>query len=86
MGWTHMIGVGYESLLQRWIRTGMAIEILSGPTLFPGDREIALGFLSWEDPARPNALTDYLGAHRNTLQDPAEDPALFARFGDRTIA
>lgn len=86
MGWTHMIAVGYESQLDRWVRSGMALQILSGPMMLPGDKEIAMGVLSWEDPERPDAVTQYLGGRAGSLQDPAGDPSLLSRFGDRAVA
>jgi N-acyl-L-homoserine lactone synthetase len=86
MGWTHIVGVGYESMLLQLIRTGMVIEVLAGPWMFPGDREISVGMLGHEDPERPEALVEYLGARVDSLQDPESDPTLFARYGDRVVA
>lgn len=86
MGWTHILGVGYDSMVQRLIRTGMVIEVLAGPWLFPGDGEISVGILGHEDPLRSDALTEYLGARVDSLQDPETDPSLFARYGDRVVA
>jgi N-acyl-L-homoserine lactone synthetase len=86
MGWTHNIAVGYEGQLTRWVRSGMALQVLSGPVLLPGDKELAMGVLTWEDQERPDAVTQYLGGRSGSLQDPAEDPSLFSRFGDRAAA
>jgi hypothetical protein len=64
----------------------MVIEVLSGPVMFPGDRELAMGVLSWEDPERPNAVTEYLGGRSGALQDPVVDPSLFTRFLAQAVA
>lgn len=85
-GWTRSIGVAYERTLQVWIRSGMTVQVLGAPMRFPGDRHLAYACIASEDPNRPDGVLDFLGARTGALEDPDQDPALLARFGQRAIA
>jgi N-acyl-L-homoserine lactone synthetase len=84
-GWTHSIGVGYDHHIQPFIRNGMTVEILGPPVIFPGDSEPAFAILA-TDPDRPQRVAEMLAGGPLRLEDPDEDPSLFARYGDRAVA
>ena len=84
-GWTHSIGVGYDHHIQPFIRSGMTVEILGPPAIFPGDSELSFAILA-SDPDRPQRVAEMLAGGPPRLQDPDEDPGLFARYGDRAVA
>ena len=84
-GWTHSIGVGYDHHIQPFIRSGMTVEILGQPTIFPGDSEPSYAILA-SDPDRPQRVAQMLAGGPPRLEDPDEDPSLFARYGDRRVA
>lgn len=80
-GWTHSIGVGYDHHIQPLIRSGMRVDILGSPLIFPGDRDPSFAILA-TDPDRSGRLA---GQERR-LQDPADDPWLLTRYGQRAVA
>jgi N-acyl-L-homoserine lactone synthetase len=80
-GWTHSIGVGYDHHIQPLIRSGMTVQILGPPVIFAGDREPSFAILA-TDPDRAGRLA----GHERRLQDPAEDPGLLTRYGERAVA
>lgn len=84
-GWTHSIGVGYDRHIQPFIRSGMTVEFLGPPVMFPGDSEPSFAILA-SDPDRPQRVAAMLAGGPPRLQDPDEDPSLFARYGDRAAA
>jgi N-acyl-L-homoserine lactone synthetase len=84
-GWTHGIGVGYDHHIQPFIRTGMKVEILGPPAIFPGDRDPSFAIMT-SDPDRSARLLALLGGRPNCLQDPDEDDSLIARYGNRAVA
>ena len=84
-GWSHSIGVGYDHHIQPLIRSGMTVEILGPPVIFPGDSELSFAILA-SDPDRPARVALMLAGGPPRLQDPDEDPALFSRYGDRAVA
>ena len=81
-GWSHFLGVSYDRHIQPFVRIGMKVEILGAPFQFPGDSEFSFGWMVSQNPGKPNAIRDFLGTDVGRLQDPAEDPALFIRYGD----
>ncbi len=81
-GWTHFLGVSYDRHIQPFVRIGMKVEILGAPFLFPGDKEFSFGWMVSQNPARPQAIRDFLGTEAGRLQDPLTDPDLFIRYGD----
>ena len=85
-GWKRTIGVAYDRTLQVWIRSGMTVEILGPPIRFPGDRHLAYPAVASEDPARADGVLAFLGARSGSLEDPAMDPTLLARFARRATA
>lgn len=84
-GWTHSIGVGYDHHIQPFIRSGMTVEILGPPVIFPGDTELSFAILA-SDPDRPQRVAEMLACGPARLDDPDDDPSLFARWGDRAAA
>ena len=84
-GWTHSIGIGYDRHIQPFIRSGMTVQVLGPPTVFPGDSELSFAILA-TDPDRPQRVAELLAGRAPCLQDPAEDPSLFAQYGDRSVA
>jgi len=84
-GWTHSIGVGYDHHIQPFIRSGMTVEILGPPVIFPGDSELSFAILA-HDPERPARVAAMLAGGPPRLQDPDQDVTLFARYGDRAVA
>jgi N-acyl-L-homoserine lactone synthetase len=84
-GWTHSLGVGYDHHIQPFIRTGMTVQVLGPPVIFPGDDQPSFAILA-NDPDRPQRIAELLATGPPRLQDPDEDPSLFARFGDRAVA
>jgi acyl-homoserine lactone synthase len=82
-GWTHKLGVSSQRHIQPWIRSGLKVEILGAPFVFPGDSEYSFGWMVSRNAEKPNAILDMLGADSGRLQDPDEDPSLIERFGDR---
>jgi acyl-homoserine lactone synthase len=84
-GWTHAVGVGYDRHIQPFIQSGMTVEVLGSPMLFPGDSELSFAILA-TDPDRPQHVAEMLAGGPARLQDPDEDPSLFTRYGDRAVA
>ena len=84
-GWTHSIGVGYDHHIQPFIRSGMTVEVLGPPVIFPGDTEPSFAILA-TDPDRPASVAQMIAGRPPRLQDPDRDPSLFARYGDRAVA
>ena len=84
-GWTHSVGVGYDHHIQPFIRSGMQVEILGPPMIFPGDSALSFAILA-TDPDRPAHVAKMLAGGPPRLQDPDKDPSLFARYGDRAVA
>lgn len=80
-GWTHGVGVGYDHHIQPLILSGMTVQILGPPVIFAGDREPSFAILA-TDPDRAGRLA----GHERRLQDPAEDPGLTTRYGERAVA
>jgi acyl-homoserine lactone synthase len=84
-GWTHSVGVGYDRHIQPFIQSGMTVQVLGPPMLFPGDGELSFAILA-SDPDRPQRVAEMLAGRPARLQDPHEDPSLFTRYGDRAVA
>lgn len=84
-GWSHSIGVGYDRHIQPFIRSGMTVQLIGAPMIFPGDGELSFAILT-SDPDRPQRVAELMGAGRLCLEDPDEDPSLFTRYGDRAVA
>jgi N-acyl-L-homoserine lactone synthetase len=84
-GWTHSVGVGYDHHIQPFIQSGMTVQVLGAPMLLPGDRELSFAILA-SDPDRSKRVAGMLTGRPPCLQDPDEDPSLFARYGDRAVA
>jgi acyl-homoserine lactone synthase len=84
-GWTHSVGVGYDRHIQPFIQSGMTVQVLGPPMLFPGDDELSFAILA-TDPDRPQRVAEMLAGRPACLLDPDEDPALFTRYGDRAVA
>ena len=84
-GWSHSVGIGYDRHIQPFIRSGMTVEVLGMPVLFPGDSELSFAILA-TDPERPRRVGEMLAGRAPCLQDPDEDPSLFTRYGDRAVA
>jgi N-acyl-L-homoserine lactone synthetase len=84
-GWTHRIGVGYDRHIQPFIRSGMTVQVLGPPMLFPGDGEPSFAILA-SDPDPPGRVAELLAGRVSGLEDPDEDPSLFTRYGDRAVA
>ena len=84
-GWTHSVGVGYDRHIQPLIQSGMTVQVLGAPMLFPGDSELSFAIVA-TDPERPQRVAGMLAGRPACLQDPGEDPSLFIRYGDRAVA
>ena len=84
-GWTHSIGVGYDHHIQPFIRSGMTVEVLGPPFIFPGDDQLSFAILA-ADPERPQRVAELLARGPPQLEDPDDDPSLFTRYGDRAVA
>jgi N-acyl-L-homoserine lactone synthetase len=84
-GWTHSVGVGYDRHIQPFIRSGITVQLLGPPMLFPGDSELSFAILA-TDPDRRQRVAELLAGRSVGLQDPDEDPSLFTRYGDRAVA
>jgi N-acyl-L-homoserine lactone synthetase len=84
-GWTHSIGVGCDHHIQPLIRSGMTVEILGPPVMFPGESELSFAILA-SDPDRPARVAQMLAGGPPRLQDPDEDSALLSRYSDRAVA
>ena len=59
------------------------------PSLSPNvtcDRHLAYPAVASEDPARADGVLAFLGARSGSLEDPAMDPTLLARFARRATA
>jgi len=84
-GWTHSLGVGYDHHIQPFIRSGMTVQVLGPPVVFPGDDQPSFAILA-SDPDRPQRIAELLAAGPPRLDDPDDDPSLFARYGDRAVA
>jgi N-acyl-L-homoserine lactone synthetase len=80
-GWTHKLGVSTNRLIQPWIRSGLKVDILGSPFMFPGESEFSFGWMVSRNEERPNAILEMLGADRGRLQDPDVDPGLLVRYG-----
>jgi N-acyl-L-homoserine lactone synthetase len=80
-GWSHSVGVGDDRHIQLLISGGMTVQVLGPPVIFPGDREPSFAILA-SDPDRARRLE----GQEPRLQDPAEDPRLIARYGERAVA
>jgi N-acyl-L-homoserine lactone synthetase len=74
-GWTHTIGVLLQSVLQYFIRAGLAVDLLSPPLRFPDSTETSVAFIL---ESGPEALATGRAVLRmnSALQDPARDPSL----------
>lgn len=83
MGWTHKLGISNNKYIQPWIRSGLKVEILGSPFVFPGEKDFSFGWMVSPNVEKPNAILEFLGQDVGHLQDPAEDASLFARYGDR---
>jgi N-acyl-L-homoserine lactone synthetase len=84
-GWSHSIGIGYDHHIQPLIRSGMAVQVLGPPALFPGDAELSFAVIA-TDPDRPARVAALTASGQVRLDDPDEDASLFARYGDRAVA
>jgi N-acyl-L-homoserine lactone synthetase len=84
-GWTHSIGVGYDHHIQPFIRSGMTVQVLGPPFIFPGDSQLSFAMLA-TDPDRPQKIAELLAGNPPRLEDPDEDSSLFTRYGDRAVA
>ena len=84
-GWTHSIGVGYDHHIQPFVRSGMTVQMLGPPYIFPGDSQLSFAIMA-TDPDRPHKVAELLAGGPPRLEDPDDDPSLFARFGDRAVA
>jgi N-acyl-L-homoserine lactone synthetase len=84
-GWTHSIGIGYDSHIQPFVRSGMTVQVLGAPYIFPGDSQLSFAILA-SDPERPQKVAELLTRGWPCLEDPDDDPSLFARFGDQAVA
>jgi len=84
-GWSHSIGVGYDRHIQPFVRTGMTVQVLGPPFVFPGDSQLSFAILA-TDPERPQRVAQLLARGPPRLDDPDEDPSLFDRYGDRAVA
>lgn len=80
-GWTHTVGVGYDHHLQPFIRSGMSVQVLGAPFIFPDDQHLSFAILA-HDPDRARRVA----SGPDCLQDPDEDPGLLIRYGDRQTA
>ena len=83
LGWTHKMGISNNRFIQPWIRSGLKVDILGSPFVFPGESDLSFGWMVSPNASQPNAVLDFLGEDSGRLQDPADDPSLFARYGDR---
>lgn len=84
-GWTHSIGIGYDRHVQPFIQSGMTVQVLGPPMLFPGDGELSFAILA-TDPDRSQRVAEMVAGRPSCLQDPDLDPSLFTRYGDRAVA
>jgi acyl-homoserine lactone synthase len=84
-GWTHRIGIGYDRHIQPFVRSGMTVQVLGPPMMFPGDGEPCFAILA-TDPDPPRRIAELLAGRPPRLDDPDEDPSLFTRYGDRAVA
>src|SRR6185312_8715318 len=84
-GWTHSIGIGYDHLIQPFVRSGMTVQVLGAPFIFPGDDQLSFAIMA-TDPERPQRVAELLAGGPPRLEDPDEDPSLFDRYGDRAVA
>jgi len=84
-GWSQSIGIGYDRHIQPFIRSGMTVQVLGAPMIFPGDDEPSYAILA-SDPDRARRVAELMAGRSWRLDDPDEDPSLFIRFGDRAVA
>lgn len=84
-GWSHSVGVGYDHHIQPFIRSGMTVQMLGPPTIFPGDTQLSFAIMA-SDPDRPARLARMMAGRPAGLEDPGEDVSLFIRYGDRDVA
>jgi N-acyl-L-homoserine lactone synthetase len=84
-GWTHSLGVGYHHHIEPLVRSGMTVQVLGAPFVFRGDSQLSFAILT-TDPERPHRIAELLTGGPPRLDDPAEDPSLFDRHGDRAVA
>ncbi len=80
-GWNEAVGVVYEPVVQKWIRTGAHVRPLAGPCRWPGDTADAY-LIQWTvDTLRSDMPWRKLSGGVPRLQDPTKDPELAIRFG-----
>jgi N-acyl-L-homoserine lactone synthetase len=84
-GWTHSVGIGYDHHIQPFIRSGMTVQVLGAPFVFPGDNQLSFAIVA-TDPDRPQKVAELLAGGPPRLEDPDTDPSLFTRYGDRAVA
>ncbi|MGZ3278223.1 MAG: acyl-homoserine-lactone synthase [Caulobacteraceae bacterium] len=84
-GWSQSIGIGYDRHIQPLIRSGLIVQMLGAPMIFPGDDEPSFAILAI-DPDRPERVAELMAGQSWRLDDPDEDPSLFIRHGDRAVA
>ena len=84
-GWTHTIGVLLQSVLQYFIRAGLAVDLLSPPLRFADSAETSVAFIL---ESGPEALATGRAVLRmnSALQDPARDPSLLRTPGLANVA
>ena len=63
----------------------MTVQMLGAPYIFPGDSQLSFAILA-TDPDRPQKVAELLAGGPPRLEDPDDDPSLFARYGDRAVA
>lgn len=85
-GWSEAIGVVYEPVVQKWIRSGARVHPLAGPCRWPGDSADAYLVLWTVDTLRPDMPWRMLSGGAPRLQDPRKDPELAKRFGQPEAA
>lgn len=78
-GWTHTVGVLLQSVLQYFIRSGLAVDILSPPLQFTDSTESSVAFLLESGPEALATGRAVLKMH-SALQDPAKEPHLLGRI------
>lgn len=80
-GWTHSVGVGGDHHVQALIQSGVKVEILGPPMIFPGDDGPSFA-IQTSDPERIDRQLQL----PDLLEDPDEDSCLIARHGERVVA
>jgi N-acyl-L-homoserine lactone synthetase len=85
-GWSGAIGVVYEPVVQKWIRSGARVRPLAGPCRWPGDSADTY-LIQWTvDSLRADMPWRKLSGGQSRLQDPQTDPELALRFGQPQAA